>query len=175
MSTEANENPPQINIVHLEIEHWQQFRDLRLRALKEEPTAFGQSYEDAVSLSEEDWKKRLTNRINLFASVNGILVGMVSAGQQEGAKNRHIVNVNGVYVAPEARRSGVGRKLMTQLLSELSANDSVRKIRLTVSAPQKAAFELYQSLGFEKVAMYKEELFVDGKYIDEYGMEKIIR
>ncbi len=37
---------------------WEQVRDLRLRALKDTPIAYGERYEDAVGLDEAEWRTR---------------------------------------------------------------------------------------------------------------------
>jgi hypothetical protein len=42
-----------IEIITLKPEEWKQYRDLRLRALKEEPQAFGSTYEDISKHPDE--------------------------------------------------------------------------------------------------------------------------
>ncbi|MBO3753367.1 MAG: GNAT family N-acetyltransferase [Candidatus Brockarchaeota archaeon] len=68
-------------------------------------------------------------------------------------------SINDLYVLPEFRRRGVGRKLMVESLRKLKAK-GVEAIRLSVLKENKAAVRLYEKLGFK---------------IYQYGMEKTFR
>ncbi|HUO56091.1 MAG TPA: GNAT family N-acetyltransferase [Candidatus Paceibacterota bacterium] len=169
-----------IQIVHLTPEEWQKYKSVRLRALKEEPTAFSSSYEDALTRPDEHWVESLAETDqkklwHVFAKQGENIVGIVSAIREPKEKLNHVVSVFGVYVASEARGKGVARLLMEELLKEIKANTDIVKIKLTVMSTQDPAQRLYESLGFKKIGELKKELFINGEYIDEYLMEKIIR
>ncbi|NJN50896.1 MAG: hypothetical protein HC809_03045 [Gammaproteobacteria bacterium] len=55
---------PDERIRTIEPEDWQQYRDLRLRALQDSPDAFGSTYADAKLLSDEQWQARVSNLSN---------------------------------------------------------------------------------------------------------------
>lgn len=40
------------------VDDWEQVRDLRLRALKDTPIAYGERYDDAVRADEGEWRMR---------------------------------------------------------------------------------------------------------------------
>src|SRR5215469_12307970 len=90
---------------------------LRLRALREEPEAFGSSYEESVNRPLEQMAERFrlarqsSNGFTLGAFDGDALVGTATLSREEGRKNRHIAGVYGVYVAPEARGRSIGRAL----------------------------------------------------------------
>ena len=169
-----------VEIVKLTSEDWAKYKSIRLRALKEEPTAFGTSYEEALRRSDDHWKESLAkddnkNTWHLFASYNGEIVGTANARCESGDKIGHLATIFGVYVAPEARNGGVALSLMKALIKEIESNQRITKIKLTVSSTQDPARRLYERLGFKQVGLLQKELLVNGEYIDEYQMEKFIR
>lgn len=70
-----------ISVVTLSSDHWQQYRDIRLLALKSDPYAFGSSYEEEMNLTENDWRNRLNAM--WFALVDGDVVGLVGLLRRE--------------------------------------------------------------------------------------------
>ena len=71
-------------ITRLPVERWRKYRELRLRALKTDPQAFGQSWEEAVKHPEERWRERLIDAAQgkswlVFAERDGELIGMSGA------------------------------------------------------------------------------------------------
>lgn len=68
-------------------------------------------------------------------------------------------SINDLYVLPEFRRRGVGRKLMVASLRKLKAK-GVEAVRLSVLKENRVAVRLYEKLGFK---------------IYQYGMEKTFR
>src|SRR5688572_8412929 len=86
------------------------YRDLRLTALRESPTAFGSSEQDELNRSPAETAARLRTTENDF--VLGVaegerLLGMVGLHRFENVKERHKGIMWGMYVRPEARRAGV--------------------------------------------------------------------
>jgi ribosomal-protein-alanine N-acetyltransferase len=61
-------------------------------------------------------------------------------------------DIQTIAVAPEARRRGLGRVLMTSLLNE-ARRRGAREIFLEVRADNPGAEELYASLGFERLGV----------------------
>ena len=161
-----------IEIRRLGEERWQDYRDLRLEALKKEPAAFGSSYEEAKIASEDEWRDRIKNA--LFAIDQDKPVGMIVCVRETAIKNKHVANIYGVYVDEEYRGRGVGKKLMDAVLTQIQKQHNVIKIKVTVNPVQKAAVNLYQDYGFNIIGQLKKELFVEGKFYDELIMEKLL-
>lgn len=75
-----------------------------------------------------------------------------------------------LLIAPAGRGQGLGRKLMQQLLSAL-AYQGYEEAILTVAPDNSAAVRLYQSLGFETIALKKDYL---GPAQDRFLMRKLM-
>ncbi|MCY4061369.1 MAG: GNAT family N-acetyltransferase [Chloroflexi bacterium] len=165
------------SIITLPPERWREAKMLRLEALLAEPSAFASSYEDEVAFPDEVWIARSKSayerdgNVTFFAEIDGELVGMAGAGWPAKAKQRHVAEVYGVYVAPEMRGSGIAGRLMDRLLRELQSLGPVEKVSLGVTSDNAAAVRLYEKLGFEIIGRARRELRVDGRYYDLCTME----
>ncbi len=62
------------------------------------------------------------------------------------------VQVGGVYVPPELRNRGLGRKVVTALLSNAMANGAQEAILFAAS---ETAAHVYETIGFHKIGTYK--------------------
>jgi ribosomal-protein-alanine N-acetyltransferase len=83
-------------------------------------------------------------RPNVLAGYAGLLA---PAGSRDG-------EIQTIAVAPSARRHGLGRTLMVRLIAE-AANRRARQVFLEVRADNPNARSLYDSLGFEQIAVRK--------------------
>lgn len=161
-----------IEIVTLQPQQWQKYKDLRLRALKEEPQAFSSTYEDSVKYPDSFWQGRLkqayvgNSQWLLFAKQEDNLVGMAGAYV---ADEKDAANVVGVYVAKDVRGQGVSKKIIINLITRIKQNKSIKKLFVSVNPDQVAAFNLYKSLGFNIIRKDKM-IFGDGKQHDSYEM-----
>lgn len=155
----------EVKVVTLNFSDWQQYRDLRLRALKEEPHAYGSTYDDNAGRPDEFWMERLKEAALektqwlVFAKLNNKLVGMAGAFAEKEIDNAHII---AVYVAPEARGKGISKLLMKDLITKIKRNISVKKITVDVNPEQLAAYNLYKNSGFAEIKQYKM-ILGDGK------------
>lgn len=149
------------------------YRDLRLLALRESPTAFGTSYEEEARLARPVFAARLDGRtgLQLFgAFVGDVLVGMVGVWRLRARKERHRAEIRSMFVRPESRGAGVGARLLTHALDAAAAMPGVRQVSLTVTAGNTAARRLYEAHGFTVYGQAPEALFVDGVYYDDVLM-----
>ncbi|MDW3196548.1 MAG: GNAT family N-acetyltransferase [Cytophagales bacterium] len=162
-----------IEIQELPQSRWKACRDLRLEALREEPLAFGSSYEEEKNISDAEWQTRIKNA--LFALENDKLIGMVVLIQQTNIKSRHVANVFGLYVQSSHREKGIGKLLMSAAIEKLTAIGTIRKIKLAVNAELTATINLYEQFGFQRVGMLNQELRYNDRFYDELIMEKLIK
>jgi len=141
-----------VEIIQVPVEGWQLYRELRLRALKEDPEAFSSSYADGLNQPEELWRKRLTDAAVgehswlLFARQDDKLVGMIGAFLEDPSTDT--ATVVSVYVPKEARRQGISARLMQEMLRLLSRAPGLRKAKLAVNETQLGAIQLYRRFGF---------------------------
>ena len=170
----------EVRIVTLDPERWAEFRELRLQALRGDPTAFGSSYEESVEEPEAFWRGRLEDaqrkveNVTLFAEVDGRLVGMMGMFRRFRIKTKHVATVFGVYVDPAARGRGIARQLMQALLDEIARLPEIVKLELTVNTENPVALRLYRHFGFEIVGTVHLGLKIGERYYDEYLMEKLL-
>jgi ribosomal protein S18 acetylase RimI-like enzyme len=159
-----------MQIARLEPTHRVAVRALRLRALREEPNAFLASYdEDVESWTEEFLRAGLTKPLGTAiygALEGGALVGMVGLNRDSRAKARHRGLIWGLYVAPEARRRGVGRALVDAAIVE-ARTAGIEHLELRVSTTQAPARALYERLGFRSIGTIPAAMRIDQKDLDE--------
>lgn len=145
---------------------------LRLEALEREPHAFGESPEEHRSKSVDQVRMRL-QRAETFvigAFVEGRLVGTAGFFRSQNMKERHKGHIWGVYVNPDWRGKGAGRKMLLELLKKAGEQPGIERILLMVATTQPAARQLYLSLGFESFGRERQALKVGDAYVDEEHM-----
>ena len=149
------------------------YRRVRLHGLNEAPQAFAADYESSTTLPLEHFASRLKNEVDAFvigAFVEGQLVGTGGFYREDGPKLRHKGTIWGVYVMPEHRSGGMGRKLIAELVSNATAVPGIRQINITVTAANERARQLYRSMGFEPWGLEKRALWIDGQFYDDEHM-----
>jgi RimJ/RimL family protein N-acetyltransferase len=163
-----------IEVRRLPPESWKEVRDLRLRALKTDPMAFGSSYEEEEKLPEEEWKRRMKEALFAVSDENKI-VGTITYLFNDRPKTKHIARIFGVYVDPKYRGHGIGKQLLERTLQLIQENKDIVKIQLFVNKDQEVAVRLYRNNGFEIVGQMKKEIKVGDEFYDELIMEKLIQ
>lgn len=161
----------------LPADRWREYRELRLRALKTDPQAFGQSYEEALNHPEERWRQRLIDAGQgrswlVFAERNGRLIGMSGAHQwpEDIAANRAMIIA--VFVDESARGQGIGEQLVQLVMDELIAAGLDSAI-LAVNPVQTAAVRLYEKMGF-RVTGTEVNLMGTGEECEETIMDRAL-
>lgn len=162
-------------IVNLSEDSWRAAKDLRVRSVREEPRAYGQTPEEALAVSEEKWREELREGHYLFVESGGSLSGMACLVPEKLEKLRHTAWIYNVYIAPELRGRGAGREMLTRLINEGKEKyPQLVKVMLYASCTQTAALSLYESLGFQKVGLLEKHMLVAGEFVDEWEMVKFL-
>ncbi|HEU5440749.1 MAG TPA: GNAT family N-acetyltransferase [Ktedonobacterales bacterium] len=149
---------------------------LRLRALREDPEAFGSSYEESKDRPLQQTNERLRegatsgDSFTLGAYDEGRLVGMVVIVRAPNEKSRHTANLYSMYVAPEARGRGYGRALVGAAIERARAMPGLEQIYLAVVTTNTSARSLYLSVGFEIYGIIPRALKLGETYLDEEEM-----
>ncbi len=148
------------------------YRDLRLEALRLHPGAFGASYEQEAAQDLAFFGNRVTTNAIFGGFCSGErLLGCAGLMIQPGLKRVHKGVLWGVYARPEARGSGLARRLVSAVLAH--AHGLVELVQLSVVAENASARGLYASLGFVAYGVEARSLKVDGRYFDEVLMVKM--
>jgi ribosomal protein S18 acetylase RimI-like enzyme len=151
----------------------QDYKRIRLNALKLEPTAFSSAWETAKELPDTFYADRANSRPDSF--IIGVfdehsLVATGGGFVEPDLKRRHIGNVVGMWVEPSHRSQGIARKLIEAIVIELNKLPHVTSIQLTVTAINTHAVALYQDCGFVAWGEEPNALLVDGMYYNELHM-----
>ena len=132
------------------------YRAVRLRALCEQPPAFGSLPEDEPNLSETAARLAQSDDRSFFGAFQDEqLIGIIRLSRYSALNEKHRAYIAGLYVLPPFRRSGCGRALIRQALSRAANLPGIRRVNLTVVTQQEVAIRLYQSIGF---SIYGTEL-----------------
>lgn len=148
----------------------EEFRTLRLRALREEPTAFGSSWEEENARPLEQTVARLqSDGITAFGGFDdaGKLAGMVRLLRQDGVKGEHKADIISMYVAPEARGRGMGKMLLEAAIAQARATPGIEQLLLAVNTTNTPARNLYLAMGFEPFGREPRALKIGDHYFDE--------
>jgi GNAT superfamily N-acetyltransferase len=124
-------------------EDWELWRDLRLRALLDHPTAFGSTHQREVAFTEEDWRDRLDGDTPaVVAWVDGRPAGM-GAGFSDRPGWLHLV---AMWTDPDLRGRGVGRAVLGALCAW--AHEHGLRPHLDVTVGNAGARRVYEGFGF---------------------------
>ncbi len=159
-------------IKNIPTDRWEDFRRLRLEALRSDPLAFSHSHGEEIGLEEAEWRRKIRNV--LFALSKGRLVGMIGYSFGATAKTRHVAELDSFYVSIDCRGRGVGERLFRGALSMIRRNRDIIKVKLVVNSEQKAAIKLYEKEGFGVVGRLKKEAKVGNRFYDKLIMEKLL-
>jgi prolyl oligopeptidase len=124
---------------------WQIWRELRLAALAEAPTAFGSRLADWQDAGQERWRDRLA----IPGSVNFIaLLERKPAGMASGIPGENGIPVLiSMWVSPAGRGRGIGDRLV-QAVAQWACSQGAAALRLAVAEDNQHAAALYRRNGF---------------------------
>lgn len=107
----------------------------------------------------------------VVAEVDGAVAGYVKIVQTiPFDAHAHVLEIQGIAVAPERRGQGVGRALLEAAAAH-AREAGARKLALRVLSSNPGARALYLSSGFEVEGVLREEFRLeDGRYVDDLVM-----
>lgn len=112
------------------------------------------------------------NQMIFVAEQNRKLVGYLSAIGGGFRRNRH-----SAYIVVGILQAFVGQGIGTQLFTAMenwARQQGLHRLELTVMIHNERGVNLYQKMGFEIEGRKCDSLCVDGRYIDEYSMAKLL-
>ena len=152
------------------------FRVLRLRALRESPHAFTNSYEEFSQQPLESTAQRFRDQVNsrvnftLGAFQDDQLVGIVGFYRETALKIQHKGSIVSMYVQPEFRSQGIARALLTEAIDRARRLPGLTQLLLGVMETQTTAKRLYESLGFTVYGREPRAVKIGDEYFDEEFM-----
>lgn len=151
------------------------FIQIRSDSLNKSPQAFGADPRPISAFDRDQTRKDLAAKTHqnfiLGYFEADVLLGMAGFVQSERAKIRHRAFIWGVYVYPECRGKGVGKRLLQAVLERAKDLDGLVKVVLSVNHSAGAAKGLYESVGFKTYAVERDAMRWEGESLDEVFME----
>jgi len=120
-------------------------RSIRLRALQDAPGAFGSTFDEACARPMDDWMEQAMRLPTFVAVADGLDVAMVRCVRDKD--NLDTAWLLSMWVAPEVRRTGLGRELV-DLVIAWARDNNIRRIVLDVADANAPAIALYDAMGF---------------------------
>ncbi len=153
-----------------------EYRELRLRALREHPDAFTSSFEEERQKPVSWSEKRLSGLTDgcgdwvLGAFVEARLVAMLGLSIDSMRKIRHKALLFGMYAVAEFEGTGVGSGLMAACLSRAREIPGIEQVYLTVTESNARAKAFYKKSGFREFGLERNAMKVDGRGLDKCHM-----
>ena len=128
-------------------EDWRLLREVRLRALASDPSAFIETHAEASASPEELWQERATpaeDRVSFGFEKDGRLHALVAAFAGDDPKTVFLV---GMWVAPDLRGTGAARDLVENVVA-WARQQGFDRVCLSVEPTNERAARLYARCGF---------------------------
>lgn len=144
----------------------------RQAMLRDSPLAFASSPDDdrassvgavRVSLS------RAPEAVVIGAFDDG-LIGSIGLFRDHHRKAAHKAHIWGMYVTPDHRGRGVGRRLLDAAIAHARTLPGVEWVHLSVSEAAPTAKRLYEKAGFQTWGREPDALRHDGRSASEWHM-----
>jgi RimJ/RimL family protein N-acetyltransferase len=129
-------------------------------------------------ISEEQMGKRIDSikeeksSTILIAEDNGNIIGYLFAVGGNPTRVKHSVYI-AIGVGENQRGTGIGARLF-EALEEWANIQNIHRLELTVMTHNIAGIALYQKMGFEIEGTKRDSLLINGEYVDEYYMSKLL-
>lgn len=158
-----------IQVRRLHPDEWPLWKALRLEALAEAPNAFGATMDETRQRGDDEWRAFIAMHDGcggvFMAEHEGIRVGM--ARVLRSPSDPPSCGLYGMWVAPHARRKGVGRALMEAAFA-WALEAGVDEMALSVTLGNENAKRLYRAVGFVETGV--REPLRPGFDLEEEGM-----
>ena len=136
----------QITVTLLNPDNWFRLKNIRLRALVENPEAFGPTFDEENKLNEQGWRNRFKKEDYLIGSIENEDVGTMYI---EVLKGDHGATcwIGGCWTDPKYRGFGV-MKSMFEFIDLHSKEKGWQRQGLGVWVHNQGAIKAYESIGF---------------------------
>jgi ribosomal protein S18 acetylase RimI-like enzyme len=162
-----------IRIELVSIEKLDLYRRTRLAALQDTPLAFGSTYARESAFDVSVWRERIernqTDQSCCYLAIDDARTSEIAAGLAGVfiEKDPTRATLVSMWVAPEYRRAGLGKKLV-EACTEWCRARNLRTIDLLVTDWNAGAIRFYEGLGFTMTG--KSEPYPNDPNMVEYEM-----
>jgi GNAT superfamily N-acetyltransferase len=143
---------------------WASWRALRVEMLRDAPVSFHADLSEVEHWGEAEWRESIRPlpdaRFGLFH--DGALAGSACFFREKAVKLRHKGWMTAVYVAPELRGEGWGRRLTRAVIEHARQH-----VDVLLTGASRAGAPVYKAEGFETYGIERDASRVNGKSIDD--------
>jgi ribosomal protein S18 acetylase RimI-like enzyme len=148
------------------------YYSLRLESLQQCPVMYATDANDWQAVPREVIEKHLllsqSEQAPLFGAWQaGVLVGLLGLNPDSRPTVRHKGTLWGFYVAPAARRQGIGRALLEHAVLVAKSKLRLEQLRVVVTLHDPAAVRLFEQFGFREYGREPRAKLLDGVYYDQ--------
>lgn len=165
-----------IKVRHIKVEDAEKYMNLYSKLDDETDFRLYEPNERKISISQQikeiEFLIGNDNSTIIVAQDGDLLVGYLSAYGRSQTRIRHIVNI-GIAILQSHRGQGIGTLLFKEVEAWAKKHNKHR-LELTVMENNPHAYGLYRKMGFEVEGLKKDSMFIDGKYINDIYMSKLI-
>jgi GNAT superfamily N-acetyltransferase len=136
-----------MEVRRLRADEWPQWRDLRLAMLSDAPYAFGSTYAEASTFTDDDWRARATRLATAEDNVLYVAGDWLGCAGGYVDEDSGFLNVFGVFTRPQARGQRVAERCVTAVL-DWARGRGETEVRLWATDGNDPATRLYARLGF---------------------------
>jgi len=162
-----------ISIRKLEESEWQTLADIRLRALKSDPSVFGSNYAAEAQRTESDWRQRLNNDDSaIFVVFDGDRpVGMTAISVDRDDPAKKTAMLWGSWLEPDCRRKGISEIMYRARIEWAREHPTVERVIVSHRESNVASKFANQKHGFVFSRMHSK-VWHDGVTENEvfYGL-----
>ena len=148
---------------------------LTLQNKLDEETEFRVYEPDERKTTPEEMEKIISSKqedLILLAINDDDVVGYIEAERGKFNRNKHSAHIN-LAVLKKFHGRGIAKLFFDEVEKWAKLND-IHRLDLCVFISNTNAINLYNKMGFVKEGTKKDSFLVDGNYVDEFMMAKII-
>lgn len=161
-----------LQIRQLDVGDWEAFKEIRLQAISDSPSAVWPTYDEEAGRTAEELQSRIkmsATQVVFGAFSENRLAGIGGLRREPLAQVAHKAVLWGVFVDPALRKQGIARQLFARILAH-AREEGVLQIHLCVNAENAKAKSLYTSLGFKPYGLEPRAMRVGDRFYDEEHM-----
>ena len=133
---------------------WQDYRDIRLAALKDAPSAFASTWQKEAALTESQWMERAQRSEDgdtrtIVVAVDGACRWVGLAGGYRPGDRGADAELISMWVAPDCRGRKISPELVRAVLAWAESHRAV-SVGLWVNETNQPAISLYEKEGFRR-------------------------
>jgi len=152
-----------ISIRQISIDDWQEFREIRLKALQSDPKVFGSNYTRENNYSDQDWKEWLgaKNQAIFFIYDDEKPIGMTGIYIPQDTVRKTTAVLWGSWLDSDYRRKGISDLMYKSRIDWAKQQPDIRKIKVSHRESNLASKYANQKHGFRLVKK-EDKVWHDG-------------